>query len=238
MKDMTDSILEQFIKKTIQEFKLTRKTYGGFRLLLIGTFKYARREKITDYSISAFFESFVLSKKIFARKSSVDDSVQVFSMNELRDLVDYLITNKNPIHLGILLQLLTGIRVGELAGLQPGDNCKYRVIRVHNTESTYYDKDLHKRVTYVKEYPKTDKGIRNVILPSSAQTVINLAKELNPDGEFLFMKNGKRVTERMFNYHLQKACRKIGIQERSTHKLRKTYGSLFIIMTYQKIAIK
>lgn len=42
----------------------------------------------------------------------------------------------------------------------------------------------------------------------------------------LFMKDGKRITERMFNYHLQKACTKINIKPRSTHKVRKTYAGL------------
>lgn len=39
------------------------------------------------------------------------------------------------------------------------------------------------------------------------------------------MKNGKRITTRMFNYYLKKACKQVGIPSRSTHKIRKTYGS-------------
>ena len=69
------------------------------------------------------------------------------------------------------------------------------MLRVCRTEIIYKDKELGRRVTAVKDFPS---------------------------GEYLFMNGGKLVTERMFNYYLQRACREIGIPPRSTHKIRKT----------------
>ena len=42
------------------------------------------------------------------------------------------------------------------------------------------------------------------------------------------MSNGIRVRETTFNKRLERVCDKLGIQRRSTHKIRKTYGTALL----------
>ena len=45
----------------------------------------------------------------------------------------------------------------------------------------------------------------------------------------MFMDNqGRRIRANRFNYWLHRACKKVGIPERSTHKIRKTYASILL----------
>ena len=224
---INDSDIEKFIKCTIKEKRLSAKSYSGLRIIITGVLKYAKREGYTNYSISNFFNDLYLPKKIFSRTTKSNND-EIFSKDELKELITYFWDNPSILNYGLILQFLTGIRVGELSALKSEDNSKNGILRISKTECTYFDEEQAKRITYVKDFPKTENSIRNIILPNSAQKLLDLVKQKNPDGEYLFMKDGRRITERMFNYHLQKACKKISIKPRSTHKVRKTYASLLL----------
>lgn len=51
---------------------------------------------------------------------------------------------------------------------------------------------------------------------------------LNPFGQYIFMKNGKRIKGQAFTRRLYVICDRIGIGERSIHKARKTYATKLI----------
>ena len=48
---------------------------------------------------------------------------------------------------------------------------------------------------------------------------------LNPDGEFIFERNGERITARAVTYWLSKYCRDAGITYKSPHCTRRTNAS-------------
>ena len=225
--DMASGDLERFIKKTIKEKNLSPKAYTGLRLILIGVFKFSKREGYTDFSISTFFSDLSLPKNIFKREVK-DNSQEVFTQSELKRVTSYLYSNPDIVNLGLLLEFFTGTRVGELSSLKHEDNKRRYILKVQRTEYMYYDKVEKKRVTTVKNFPKTENGVREILLPKQAQEILDRIKEMNPDGEFLFMRNGRRITSKVFKYHIHKACEEVGIPPRSTHKIRKTYGSMLL----------
>ncbi len=225
---MNASYLERFIKGTISELKLTRKAYAGLRTLLMGVFKFAKREGYTDFSISTFFSDLLLPKNIFVHNIK-NSETEVFSIEEIEKLITYLWNNQTQRDLAILLQIYTGLRVGELTALKPEDNYEVLHLRIARTEYNYYDTELGKRVSKVKEFPKTENSVRKIILPKKAQDIINRLKLQVGSHEYLFCENGKRITSKMINYHLHKVCEKVGIPPRSTHKIRRSYGSKLLM---------
>ena len=50
----------------------------------------------------------------------------------------------------------------------------------------------------------------------------------NRDGDYIFMKDGRRVYKTSFNNYLKKACLAVGIPVRTMHKIRRTYGTTLI----------
>lgn len=224
MKNMTDGVVAKFIKRTIHKHELTKKTYGMLTLLLNGVFKQAKRDGYTDFDISSFFGNLILPKKIFTVKV-VDDHEQVFTRKESRLLIEYFRQNPTLIHLGLILGFMTGVRVGELCALKAEDNIEKYFLRICRTEVTYKDKEKGKYVTEVKDSPKAD-SFRIIDIPTKAQTVFDQIKLMSDnDSEYIFSDKYGRIREKRFNYYLKKACVAVGIPPRSTHKMRKTYGS-------------
>jgi integrase len=124
----------------------------------------------------------------------------------------------------LILAFYTGVRIGELCTLKRSDNIEKYFLTIQRTEVTYKDKALNKYVTTIKESTKGDET-RVIDLPKKAQAIIDQLYLLNPNGEFLFMDDKGRIKSKRFNYYLTKACRELGIQEKTSHKMRKTYGS-------------
>ena len=73
------------------------------------------------------------------------------------------------------------------------------------------------------------RAFRHILLPETAERTLKAIRAINPFGEFLFMdKQGRRIRANRFNHWLHRACKKVGIPERSTHKIRKTYASILL----------
>lgn len=225
IKNITEFDLEKFIKATIHDNNMTRKAYSGLVTLLNGIFKHAKKLKCTDISITNFFGDLELSKNIFTKKY-VNNAEEVFMEDEIPKMIQYLRDNPDIWNLGLLLQFQTGMRIGEIAALKYED-IKEDYILVRRTEVKYKDDSGHWKAR-VDDVPKTEAGYRELIVPPSAKDTIAMIRELNPNGEFMFMNNGKRIRENTFNKRLNTNCEKLGLIHRSSHKIRKTYGTTLL----------
>ncbi len=223
---ITEDALEIFLRKTIAENNLTVKAYSNLRTIIIGIFKYAKRKKLTNLSISTFFKDLDLSRKAFRRNCKTKES-QIFSEDEIPILLDWLRKNPSVENYGIILCFQSGIRVGELAGLKFSD-LTGKVLHVQRQEIKYKDSETNKCTHKIAEYTKTDAGDRCIILTESALETIKSIRRLNPFGEYMMQNGERRFWTNTFNDRLYKACDKCGLPRRSMHKIRKTYGTTLI----------
>lgn len=225
IRKITEDDLEIFIKETIRNKGLSNKSFSGLRLLIIGIFKYAKKCKYTEISITQFFGDLDLPKKCFSKKITQDED-SVFKDEEVEKIKKYIKENSSLLNYGILLAFQTGVRVGELCTIKYSD-IQGNKLCIRRTEVRYRDKDGN-YVFDVRESPKTEAGNRDIILNSEAKKTIKEIRRLNPFGEFMFMKDGKRIKEKAFSVKITKICRYVGIKERSMHKARKTYATKLI----------
>ncbi len=225
IRKITEEELEEFIRKTINDKQLSNKAYSGLRLLIIGIFKYAKKHKYTEISITNFFGDLELPKKCFSKKVVLDKD-SVFTDMEVEKICSYIKENESLINYGILLTFQTGLRVGELCTLKYSD-IHGNKLSVRRTEIRYKDENDN-YIIEVRESPKTDAGNRDIILNSNAQKTLKEIRRLNPFGEFMFMRNGQRIKEKAFGNKITKICQYVGIKERSMHKARKTYATKLI----------
>ncbi len=72
---------------------------------------------------------------------------------------------------------------------------------------------------------ENDSEYRFILLTKMAKEIIRKARVLNPDGEFIFERNGERITARAVTYWLSKYCRDAGITYKSPHCTRRTTAS-------------
>lgn len=225
IRKITEDDLELFIREAIRKQNLSNKAYGGLRLLIIGIFKYAKKRKYTEISITQFMGDLDLPKKCFSKKT-VKDEESVFTDAEVEKISAYIRENISLINYGILLAFQTGVRVGELSTLKYSD-IKGNKLCIRRTEVRYRGGDGG-YVFEVRESPKTEAGNRDIILNSDAQRTLKEIRKLNPFGEYMFMNDGKRIKEKAFSVKIIKICRYVGIRERSMHKARKTYATKLI----------
>ena len=66
----------------------------------------------------------------------------------------------------------------------------------------------------------TSKGFRKQYLCEQAIEILAKAKELNPNGTFVFEPDGRVMTTDSFNRRLKKYCKEAGIEYHSSHKIR------------------
>ena len=87
----------------------------------------------------------------------------------------------------------------------------------------------YENVDHVKG--NTDAGFRWVQFPSAAKPILERARQINPDGEYIFMYKGKQLYTQAFNEHLKKYCREAGIdpKDRGSHSIRFTVASILYL---------
>lgn len=230
MAEIDEEILSNEITRIIREQGLTSKAYSGLKTVVSGILKYSYKKKTSEISPTAFFDSLDLGSRIFT-KNVKSDSSQVYSTDDTAKLISVLENDNSenrPKALGVLFTFRTGLRAGELEALKYEDIEKnvlhVRRMHVTNKSDDGPRKQDHKDVLYAK----TDAGIREIILTPKALDVLAEMRTLNPNGNFIFMQNGNRIYTNTYNSYLSRTCKRYGIQYRSMHKIRKTYGTLLL----------
>ena len=225
VKAIDQDTLDIFIRQQISK-GLTSKAFANLRTILQGMFKYAKRNHMTDLSISEFFKDLDISRKVF--KPVVKDvETGVFHEDEIDKMIRYLYANPTVENLGLIFAFQTGVRRGELAAIKWSD-ISDDVLHIQRQEIIYKSEIKGKQIHAVVEYTKTEAGNRYIYLPENSMSVLMMLRWRNRDGEYLIEKDGKRVNKSTFNNVILKACDGAGIPRRSMHKIRRTYGTTLI----------
>ncbi len=226
IKYISEDELDLFIRATIADLELTQKAYASLRTIIRGVFKYAKRKRYTELSISTFFQDLDLSKRMF-RRSKVDPRTQVFREDEIPMLIDWLDKHPRVSNYGVILALQTGLRTGELAAIKFSD-IEGDMLHVQRQEVKYKDIESGKLIHEIVDHCKTDNGDRYIYLTESALNTIKKIRLLNPFSDYMMFEKNHRVQTNTFNDRLKLACVKLDIPIRTMHKLRKTYGTTLI----------
>lgn len=226
IKGIEEVDIEDFVLSTISNNELTAKEYANFRTILYGIFKRAKKKKFIKYNIKEVVDDIDISKKMF-RRVVHEDAELIFMKDEIPVIMDYLINQKpDLVNLGLLLMFKSGLRPGELAGLKKCD-IENNVIHVRRTEIRYETED-NKYVYEVRDFPKTEAGIRDVVIPLNSMWILKDIRKKCPFGEFVFEKNGERLKTNSFSKRLKLICDKTGIVPKSPNKIRKTYATILL----------
>ena len=226
IKTITELDIEEFILSIIHDKSLTAKGYSNLRTIMYGVFRRAKKRGLIDYNIMEVISNIEISKKIF-KKSIKPDNMLIFTEDETRNIIDFIMqTNPDVISLGILLLFKTGLRPGELVALKKEDIAENYVM-VRRTEIRYKD-ESGQEIYEVRDFPKTEAGIRNVIIPKSQTWIVRNLLDINSNGEYLFERKGERLRTYHFRKRLDTICRKLNIPSKSLNKIRKTYGTILI----------
>lgn len=216
--------VEDFLERIIPEFDMTAKAFATVKCIVRGVFKRARKQKLITWSVETMLADMDISDRQF-RKVYHEDDEQVFDEAETDLIIGYMEKHPDTLNLGILLLFATGLRVGELSALKPED-IGMDYVNVRRSETRLF---REKGFEYtVKDFPKTAAGWRTVVVPQCWEPLMKKLKVQNPWGEWLFEKDGKRISAKAFSSRLWRLCETLHIKRKSPHKIRKTYATILL----------
>lgn len=210
--------LDQECNRIIKEHNLTRKEWTNTKTILNGMYKYAMRKKyITENPLP----NIVISVK-YKQVNKKTGKTETYDTDELNSLNAYLDEMFAQTHdssfIAVKLNFLLGLRVAELVALKWADIEDERHIHVMREEV----RDQETGTVCIVDHTKTNQD-RFVALVPKGQSLLEL---IDKTDEYIFVRDGKRITARQIAYVLVKYAQRMGVSTKSTHKMRKTYASL------------
>lgn len=215
-----------FIEEQVAKHELTAKGFARLKGVTYGILKHARRCGHTHIAQHDISEELEITDRSL-RKIIREDRDEVFNEEETNQIISYIRSNPDMSNLAILLMFVTGMRIGELVAIKTEDIEDFE-IKVRRTETCHRDTENGHRVWEVKEYPKTQSGVRSVIVPQDYQWVLKRLRMLNPWGEYLLERKGVRYHTDWIRRRLELVCQKLDITHKTPHKIRKTYGTILL----------
>lgn len=145
------------------------------------------------------------------------------SKDEEQELIQCIYMNLTRKTAGILIALFTGLRIGELCGLQMGDiSLLDKTITVRRTVQRIYDKKKGSSYIHVGP-PKTSTSARTIPIPSLLANIIKQYYSDNSNHYFLTGKS-KPTEPRTYRQFFTRFLKKHELKKVKFHEIRHTFA--------------
>ena len=230
--DFANIPIEKVKRESIEDFledernksnSIIKKDYG----MLARIFDYAEE---SDYIKKNFFRGF---NKIEKTQSKIaTKQVNPMTFEEEKRFKEYLINNSHPYRNLVLIELYTGMRLGETLALDISDiDIKSDTIRV--SKILTHDEN-HKPYIHDSTLSQTKDGARlvqiNNAFKNNVVEAISIAEtnENNKEKLLFCQNNGSLILESSVNSYLKRVAKEIGLsywKQFSSHRLRHTFAT-------------
>lgn len=213
----SNSILQKYVIKKYQQGAvdgkpLAIKTVKDIIVVLKLSLRYAFAQN--------YIESFDLSIKY--PKVTVDNSLSIISNNDIRKIIKNIYKSNDNRDYGILIALLTGLRIGEICALRYCDICfKSNIIFIRRTLQRIYFKDSKTKI--IETSPKTSASFRAIPLSKELRNI--LEAENIKDNYFILSNSLKPVEPRLLRKRFDNMLEKNRIKHYKFHSLRHTFAT-------------
>lgn len=176
-----------------------------------------------DAKINSYQPLFIdLDLPVFTQKKKV----VILSRVDQKAILNYILTNDNQKYCGIVLSLMTGLRIGELCALKWSDiDLKKRIIIVNKTLQRICEKGKASKITITS--PKTSNSFREIPISNSLYDFLIKLKPTKRDVYFL-TSTSTPTEPRNYRKIYQTLLKKLKINKTSFHALRHTFATRLI----------
>lgn len=217
LKQLDELLLEKECNRIVKGYNLSRKEWGNVKTILNGMFAYAVRKKYLTENPMENVKILVKFKQIVKKTGKTE----TYNSDELKSLNQYLdrmyAETLDTSFLAVKLNFLLGLRVGELVALKWEDYSDMNHLHIVREEVRNQNTNTYE----VVEHTKTNSDRFVVLVPKA----INILQKVKRSSDYIFTRNGERLTSRQVAYVLEKYAQRQGVAIKSTHKMRKTYAS-------------
>lgn len=155
------------------------------------------------------------------------DKLPVLSINDQRKLMKHLDENFTFRNLGILICLHTGMRIGEICGLQWGDiDIHMGVIAVRRTvERIYISDEGNHRTEVIVSSPKTRNSIREIPLTKELLKILKSLKGIVKENFFILSNDTRPIEPHTYRNYYKKLLKYLDIPPMKFHGLRHSFAT-------------
>lgn len=232
MKDINVIQLDSWANSMIKDNDMTRKEWQNIKTVISGIWEYSYRSGIISTNPWLSIKISVRFKQI----SKKSPETQVFIGDDMNKLIlkcsELYETTNNSAYIAIIFNLYCGLRVGELVALKVGDiNFEQAYMHIEREEVQIRTRHEDDSISYKWEIENHTKTYTSRYVPLIPKAIDILKNLITSNGDyfsndrFLFVKNGNRLNTGQIGGALYYACKQAEIQQKSTHKIRKTFAS-------------
>lgn len=152
--------------------------------------------------------------------------VTILNKTDQKTIMNFILLNNKQKYCGIILSLMTGLRIGELCALKWSDiDLKKRIIIVNKTLQRICEKGKLSKITITS--PKTPNSLREIPI---SNFLYDFLIKLKPSNRDLYFLTSTSIPTEPRNYRkiYQTLLKKLKINKTSFHALRHTFATRLI----------
>ena len=210
LSDLAAKSYIRYFRSITKDRQLTRKRFNDLKSIINGILYLAVENEIIERNCLRD-----INFKQFAFKAE-ENNIKPYTEEERLHIINYL--GSDFYSLAIKLDFHLILRIGELKGL------KWEDIKGNTIYIRRFVNDQNEIIEDIKGY--ASEGKRLMPLTPMAREILEQVRLQNPDSEYIFIRSGQPLATVTFNRRLKKCCEELGIEYRSSHKLRFSTASI------------
>lgn len=221
---ITPKEMKKYYFRITRGYAITRKRLANVNVVLNGVLDRLVEEDIIEHNPIDDINMKEIRKRCRASKSNKKN----YTTDERQRLLDYLDTVDDDMYaVAIQFDFFMTVRIGELLSLKFSDiNGDHIKIEKSLREEYDIDENFNFKLRDISSEDRIkgnlETGYRDIFLVPRAKEIIEKARKLNPDGEFIFMQHGRLLNYKTYGTRLKKYCNDIGISYNPSHQIRFT----------------
>ncbi|MBW4843959.1 MAG: site-specific integrase [Lachnospiraceae bacterium] len=210
LKELTAKDLIIYFRNITKGRQITRKRFNDLKSIMNGILFLAVENDIIERNCLRD-----INYKQFSYKAE-NTKITPYTEEERLQIINHL--GNDFYSLAIKLDFYLILRIGELKGLR-WDDISGDFLHIQR-----FVDDKNEIINDIKGH--ASEGKRYMPLTPKAKEILAQIHILNPNSEYIFIRNGQPLATVTFNRRLKKCCEELNIEYRSSHKLRFSTASI------------
>ena len=225
VQSLSSVVIEQFSHDLLYEEELSPKSVKDVLTML---------HSIVRYTAKQFPELLPMIEIVYPKVPKSE--IRVLTKEEQTRLVKYLLNDMDECKFGVLLALLTGMRIGEVCALQWENVCiQEQTVKVKSTMQRLrnFDNNRTSKTKVVISDPKSDTSARVIPLTEYAAKLCRSRWCNNPAAFVLTGEANRYIEPRTMQYKLERYTADCNLEGVHFHTLRHTFATRCVEVDFE-----